>query len=154
MIVRTTLLLAAFVATATAAATPGAPQHGHQEAHGHGSGTPQLVLNKGAKWETDEALRTGMLRIRHAVELNAGHAHRIEAAKAAKLSTEVQGDVAYMVGNCKLAPQADAVLHVLIADMLRGAELLAQPQHANEGLALVHGALEQYPAYFEHAGWH
>lgn len=143
--------MAGCAGAATAAALQ---QHAHHaEAHDHAAGSPRLVLNKGAKWETDEALRKAMLQIRQAVALNAGHAHSIEAAKAATLATAVQEGVAYMVENCKLAPEADGVLHVLVADMLRGAELLAQPHHANEGLALVHGALEQYPAYFRHAGW-
>lgn len=151
MIAQTTLLLAALAAGAANAAS--VPQHEHHGAHGEAA-APQLVLNKGAKWQTDEALRTGMQRVRQAVERHAGHAHSIAPDKGAKLAADVQGGVAYMVENCKLAPEADAVLHVLIADMLKGADLLANPHHANEGLALVHGALEKYPAYFQHDGWH
>lgn len=154
MTLRITLLAVLMASCPGASAAPAVQQHAqHAEGHSHSASGPRLVLNKGAKWETDEALRKAMLQIRRAVELDAGHAHSIEAAKAARLATAVQDGVAYMVENCKLAPEADAVLHVLVADMLRGAELLAQPHHANEGLALVHGALEQYPAYFRHAGW-
>ena len=162
MFVRTTLLMTASVLSLAAVCAPAAAQHSHRERHAHANAnanananaSPQLVLDKGAKWTTDEALRTGMLRIRAAVERNAEPNHTIDPARAPELSAEVQAGVAYMVEHCKLAPAADAVLHLLIADMLKGADLMAHPQRAAEGLALVHGALERYPVYFRHAGWH
>jgi cell division protein FtsN len=134
-------------------AAPVHAQHEHaheQEAHA----TAGLTLDDGARWATDEPLRIGMQRIRDAAApaIDAGpHSLSQEAARA--LAAAVREQVSYLVANCKLEPKADAVLHLLIAELLGGAEALDQDPHAEGGLPRIERALRQYPAYFEHAGF-
>lgn len=133
-----------------------APLHAqHEHAHEHEAhATAGLTLNTGARWATDEPLRIGMQRIRDAAApaLAAGP-HSLSKDAATALAVAVREQVSYLVANCKLEPKADAVLHVLIAELLGGAEALEQDPHAQGGLPRIEQALRQYPEYFEHAGW-
>ncbi|MCC7200711.1 MAG: DnrO protein, partial [Gammaproteobacteria bacterium] len=65
----------------------------------------------------------------------------------------VRDQIAFMVSNCKLEPKADAVLHVMIADLSTGADELASPATRPAGLQRIRKALQQYPEYFAPAGW-
>lgn len=119
--------------------------------HGHGHGAEGgLQLNAGQKWETDQPLRVGMERIRELVS----------AAKAAgspsdmqDLANGIQQQVDYLIANCKLPPAADETLHVMIADLLEGADLVTKKNDPPGGIAVMRKALETYPKYFDHAGW-
>lgn len=129
--------------------------HDHSAAHEHeAAGVTALALNDGKRWDTDQALRTGMQRIRDAAAPVLGaRPPEVTQAAAAGLSAAIQENVTYLIQNCKLAPKADATLHVLITDFLRGAELLKNDPHSAEGATLIREALRQYPDYFDHPGW-
>lgn len=129
-------------------AQPAHAQHEH-EAHA----TTGLTLNDGARWATDEPLRIGMQRIRDAVApaIVAGP-HSLSKDGATALAVAVREQVSYLVANCKLEPKADVVLHVLIAELLGGAEALERDPHAEGGLPRIEQALRQYREYFEHPG--
>jgi hypothetical protein len=120
-------------------------QAGHE--HGHAADEPQLVLNQGKKWPTDAPLRQGMENIRSA--LGGGMKY---GALATKVSTEVAG----IVQNCKLAPEADAQLHLVIADIMAGVEALegkAKGETRRAGAEKIARALVAYGEHFDHAGW-
>jgi hypothetical protein len=60
------------------------------------------------------------------------------------------------VQNCKLEPEADAQLHIVIAELLAGAEAMQgkEPGVARRaGAKRVVKALNAYGEHFEHAGW-
>src|SRR5262245_8786269 len=78
----------------------GAAEHA---AHDHGT-TPELQLDKGRKWATDEPLRQGMKRIQNAIgaRLGPAHAGKLTDAQYAEAAKEVTAQVAYIVQNCKL----------------------------------------------------
>ena len=123
--------------------------------HDHGDASAALTLNEGRRWETDLPLRTGMQRIREAVD-QAFVAHtdkRLTSAAAKALSASVQQDVNYLITNCKLPPKADATLHVLITELLAGAAHVAENPAAAEGLEQMGQALRHYSEYFDHPGW-
>lgn len=126
---------------------------GGHDHHDHASAA--LSLNDGKRWQTDEALRTGLQRIRDAAApALAAYAQGQLAAPAAKaLAASFQDSVGYLMANCKLVPKADATLHVLLNDLMTGAGLLGQNPSSAEGVALIRKALQQYPEYFEHPGW-
>lgn len=150
------LLLAAAVAAATPALAAGAAPHdGHE---GHSSASTQLRLDHGRKWATDAPLRDGMTRIRALVapQLAAAHAGRLAdkdyAALAAKLDVEVTG----IVTNCKLPPQADAVLHVILSELATGSTAMAGRTPGADrarGLVQVATAVNHYGRYFDHRGF-
>lgn len=146
-IVGLTLGLAAGTVTAAAAA---APQHEHD----HGGGATALMLDNGAKWAIDAPLSRAMTHIRNAVqaELDAIHADRLPKEKYLALAETISGEVAYMVENCKLEPEADAQLHLVIADLLEGvAAMEGKTAHGSprDGAVKVVGALDDYATYFD-----
>lgn len=149
-------------AAAVLAATLAPPAWAQAGAHGHdshaGPAVHQLSLNQGRKWNTDEPLRAGMGRIRGFVEpgLGAAHAGKLGAAQYRELATKVEQEVGGIVANCKLEPQADAMLHLVIADIGAGADAMAgksaelRPQ---QGLLRVAQAVNAYGSHFEHPGF-
>jgi hypothetical protein len=68
----------------------------------------------------------------------------------------VNGEVGYMVSNCKLEPKADAQLHLVIAGIVEGVEAMegkARKVKRQDGAVKVLGALEKYAAYFDDPGF-
>lgn len=145
--------IAAAVAVAVLLVLVGREHFHESHSHDH-EGAAELSLNEGRKWETDEPLRTGMLRIHALMRPTVGApAQGMDAGRAKAIASGVRREVAYLIDNCKLAPKADAVLHVLIADLQEGAEALEKEVSSSRGIALIGRALERYPEYFEHPDW-
>jgi hypothetical protein len=95
--------------------------------HSHEAGAQaQLTLNNGMKWATDANLRQGMNRIRDALaaELPVIHAGIATAKQYQALAQKTNDQVAFMVKNCKLDETADAILHLLLADIIAGADAM------------------------------
>lgn len=135
------------------------PVFAHDHDHSHDSGAPAaLSLNNGMKWSTDESLRQGMVRIRDALALDmpAVRAGSISAVQLGALGDKVNAAIGSIFQNCKLEPQADAMLHLILAEIMAGADVLAKatsPEAGNEGARRVAKALDNYQTYFEHPGW-
>jgi hypothetical protein len=127
--------------------------------HSHDAATPHaLSLNQGRKWATDEPLRKGMERIRGLVEARVDDAHsgKLGAAHYRDLALQVEAEVGTIVANCKLEPKADAMLHLVIADLLEGAGAMAgkNPKlRSPQGLNMVVVAVNEYSGHFEHPGF-
>ncbi len=104
--------------------------------HGHGEGAPALQLDAGKRWATDAPLRQAMGTINHDMRqaLPAIHEDRLPATRYGELAETVRGQVAYMVENCKLSAEADA---------MSGA-----PAGQRDGAVTVVGALGDYATYF------
>lgn len=147
------ILFAAGISLAGAGHAAPAQQYDGHEAHGKAAGET-LQLNAGKKWGTDEALRKSMRSIHQAVEasLHEIHENRLQPAGYAALASKVEGEVGNIVANCKLEPKADAQLHLVVAELLSGAEQMAskvkKAKH-QDGAIKVIGALEKYAAYFD-----
>ena len=126
--------------------------------HGHGSTEPtKLQLNAGKKWATDEPLRQAMSDINQAMAkaLPAIHKNQFGNEEYQALATTVSEKVAYAVEHCKLEPKADAMLHLVIADLMAGAESMEgkTSKSRHDGAVLVLEALKSYGKYFQHPGW-
>lgn len=147
--------LVAFAATAAVMATaPLAAEHAH---HGH-EAPAKLSLDHGKKWSTDEPLRQGMDGLRNAMAraLPAVHAGQATPRQYRELAGAVRKQAAYIVANCRLAPEPDAMLHLVIAELLAGADAMeGKPQGAspNSGAVRVVQALDDYGKHFNHPGW-
>ncbi len=154
---KTTLIrtaIAASLALGLSAPTLAAEEH----AHDHAAAGATLQLNQGAKWQTDEALRKGMGNMRAALaqDLELIHANKASAAQYDALAAKLNGEVAYVVQNCKLDPKADAELHKVIAEVLGGAEAMQGKEagvERRDGAVRVLKALEAYGEHFDHPGW-
>ncbi|HMT83028.1 MAG TPA: hypothetical protein PKA18_06140 [Ottowia sp.] len=157
--IRNILIPALAVAAVTAGlgATAMAQTKGHD--HGHDSAAPHVLsLNNGSKWRTDAPLRAGMKKIRNLVapELNAAHAGKLDAARYQQLATRIETEVAGIVANCKLEPEADAMLHLVIADITQGTDAMAGKDHQSRpvlGLTKVARAVNQYGSHFDDPGF-
>ena len=145
-------------ATALAALSIG-PALAQTTAHSHDAATPhELSLNQGRKWTTDEPLRAGMSRIRSLVEpqLGAAHAGRLKPVQYHELATQIETEVGGIVANCKLEPKADAMLHLVIADIGAGTDAMAGKDAKTRpalGLVKVAQAVNQYGSHFDDPGF-
>lgn len=133
-------------------ATAAAP-HDHHAGAEHG-----LAFDNGRKWPTDAPLRSAMTRIRDDIDasLHAIHRNRLDKARYDALAATVEAQVADIVANCRLAPEADAQLHLIIARLLDGASAMAGRQSGvprRQGAIRVIGALQDYGTYFDDPGW-
>ena len=133
-------------------------EHQEQESHGSGSAVAQLQLKDGQKWQTDAPLRLGMANIRAAFDADhpAIHAGKQTDAQYAALATHIDQQVQSIVANCHLPADADANLHLVIADILEGVEAMegkSKKMKRQAGALKVGGALEKYASHFDHPGW-
>ncbi|KON81383.2 hypothetical protein PA01_06975 [Azoarcus sp. PA01] len=107
---------------------------------------------------TDPALRQGMTTIRKIVE---PYIPLIRAGKFGDghynaVGTAVTQQIEYIVGNCKLAPEADRVLHELLVQLQDGAERFGGKTAGaarGEGVTPIVSALNDYGRYFDHPSW-
>lgn len=147
------------IAAAAMAAALGGPALAQTDAHDHGASAPhKLALNQGRKWATDEPLRAGMDRIRGLVEprLGAAHAGKLTPAQYQELAGQVEKEVGGIVASCKLEPKADAMLHLVIADIGAGTDSMAGKDAKRRpalGLVKVAQAVNQYGSHFDHPGF-
>lgn len=146
------VLAGAAVLAAPATAFADEPKHGHGVTEIH-----KLSLNQGKKWATDEPLRKGMSEIRTLVEAQHAGIHKgtLKPAEYAALGEKIEAQVGYVVANCKLDPQADANLHVILEEVLGGVEAMQgkEKKSLRAGGGKVVAALNDYGKYFDHPGW-
>ena len=125
--------------------------------HGHEGAAQTLQLDHGNKWATDAPLREAMTAIRDALQADhpAIHARTQPAAAYKALAQQIDGQLAHIVANCKLPADADANLHVLLMQIIGGADDMREGdlQQARAGAVRVIQALNRYPQYFDHPGW-
>lgn len=146
-------LLAAAGAPAALAA-PGAPAtHAHDDAH-----PAKLRLDQGRKWGTDKPLRDGMVRVRALVapQVAAVHGGTMGAAGYAALAGKVEVEMGNIVATCKLPPDADAMLHIVLADLSAGTTAMAGRTPGatrQQGFLQVLAAINAYERTFDHPGF-
>ena len=129
------------------------------EAHGHGAGAVEsLRLNSGKKWATDAPLRKGTIEIRNAIAANkdAIHAGKLTNAAYDALAAKIDAQVSYIVANCKLPADADAQLHLVLAQVMQGTSAMKGKEKAmsrRAGVEAIAQALDAYGKHFDHPGW-
>lgn len=155
-------LLAASAAALAALALAGSPQSRAADPHHHHQGSTaassQLKLDHGKKWATDEPLRRGMSAIREAVHGAPAPLHKGTAKPEAyaALGQRLEGEVGRIVKECKLPPAADEQLHLVVADVIAGADGMKSAKDGKAGRAAliqVDAALKAYGKHFDHPGW-
>jgi hypothetical protein len=158
-VIRSTMLAAALAFAFGGAAAAANQSHEHEHAGHDAVQYAKLDLNAGQKWSTDAPLRHGMENIRAALAAELGaikSSRRPSAEEYAALAAWVNDEVAGIVQNCKLEPQADAQLHKVIAQIMSGTEAMAGNGTAASRRAAaqrVAQALDEYERFFDHPGW-
>ncbi len=154
------LLLPLAAVALISTAVPGRALLATEDHHHHGeSGTTvqKLQLNAGKKWATDAALRQSMDDINQAMAkaLPLIHKDRFGDSDYAALATTINQRIGYAIEHCKLEAKADAMLHLVIAELVAGAEIMEGNTGAarHDGAVRVRQALESYGKYFQHPNW-
>lgn len=150
-------ILISFVFAGSNAVLADDSHQGHQHAT-DGSGDTDLKLNQGKKWETDASLRKGVTEISASLRDNL---KKIQAGKLsldayARMGEKINRSLQSIFKNCKLVPEADVVLHTLLAKMIEGADDMKSEATVGlrrNGADKVLKALSDYPKYFQHPGW-
>ncbi|SFS35039.1 hypothetical protein [Brevundimonas viscosa] len=128
-------LIAAIALVSASLASPALAQHAHEA-------PAALALDHGQRWATDAPLR-------HAMEtLRAG----APDTAPLELAALIDAQTAYIIDHCRLPPEADANLHLIIERLLEAAELLRAGE-ADAGRSGAIAALDAYGAHFDHPGW-
>lgn len=122
-------------------------QDGHDH-HAPAAAVSQEIPAK--RYATDAPLRKGMAGVRVAVDA-LGHYERghMGAEQAVTFATGIQEQVAYLIANCKLEPQADAALHGIIAKLGAGAQALKTDPTDMAAIAPMREALADYRRSFD-----
>lgn len=142
-------------------ALPLSLSHAEINAHAHADEAHQqhneteitLQLNNGDQWQTDAPLRKAMATLRsdlHPLVLDVNE-RSLSADRYAAIAASVNDQVTYMIDNCELEDQADAQLHVIIAELMAGAALMQGDKHGqarSDGAIRVVEALNSYATYF------
>jgi hypothetical protein len=154
----TRLFAASMLAVAFAAANIcGTTAHAAEAAHEHGHAAAAKPLPAGKRWASDATLRGGMTNIRGAFapKLAAIHGDKLPPADYKALAETTEKEVAGIVANCKLSPDADAALHGILAQIGEGTDAMAGRSKlaARDGAVMVVEALDRYGATFNHPGW-
>lgn len=126
--------------------------------HDHGVSEHALELNAGQKWVIDAPLRQGMSKIHASVTsmLSALHDGKPSNAQYEAFANDVNDQFTYIVQNCKLEPQADAQLHIVLGNVMSGLDIARgkeQGQEREQGVVKVAQTLNAYGDHFDHADW-
>lgn len=147
----------ALAALCLASALPALAAEPH--AHGQEAQPPahEITLDQGKKWATDAPLREGMSAIRAALEQKHPEvlANKMSPADYAALGATIEKNVGSIVANCKLPPEADANLHVVVAQLVSAADDLQGKSKVApaEGVHKAVRAVNLYRRYFDHPGF-
>lgn len=149
-----TLAIAFAAAFLAAGPVVAADAHHHDDHAAHGA---KLQLDNGRKWPSDEPLRKSMTGLRSAFagKIHAIHTGKLPAEGYRELGGRVDSAVAGIVAECKLEPKADAMLHIVVADLIAGADIM-QGRAAGKPMAGAHKAvtaLNAYGRHFDHPDW-
>lgn len=151
------ILSAALAVALGVAAVPASAIEEH--AHGAEAQAPAhaITLDQGRRWATDAPLREGMSGIRAALEQKHPEvvANQMSPADYAALGATIEKHVGSIVANCKLTPEADANLHVVVAELVSAADDLQGKSKAApaEGVHKAVRAVNLYRRYFDHPGF-
>lgn len=128
------------------------------DSHAHAAGAPTtLSLDHGKKWATDAPLRKSMLEIRTALAARQEGIHKgtLTPGDYKALGTAIETQVATIVAECKLEPAADANLHLIVAELIAGADAMQGKSTTKPAKGAVQAvqAVNRYGEYFDHPGW-
>ncbi|NYT62007.1 hypothetical protein H0A66_06690 [Alcaligenaceae bacterium] len=126
--------------------------------HDHGASTQSLELNAGQKWTIDAPLRQGMSKIHASVTsaLSTLHDGKLSDTQYDAFANDINDQFTYIVQNCKLEPQADAQLHIVLGNVMSGLDVARGKEQGQErelGVVKVAQTLNAYGDHFDHADW-
>jgi hypothetical protein len=152
---RTLVAALAMSAAAAVSASPAMAQSAAQHDHAaHAAHAAHDAPAPARRWATDAPLRAGMRSLAEATEAldhyQMGHLDDTQRDNAvARIDAAIQD----MFTNCKLAPEADAALHGLLAKFIAGGGAARAGKFSKAELAPMQEALVLYPQMFDDHDW-
>lgn len=152
---RTLVAALAMSAAAAVSASPAMAQSAAQHDHAaHAAHAAHDAPAPARRWATDAPLRAGMRSLAEATEAldhyQMGHLDDTQRDNAvARIDAAIQD----MFTNCKLAPEADAALHGLLAKFILGADAARAGRFTKAELVPMQESLVQYPQLFDDPDW-
>lgn len=155
MYTRTTAIASLFVLGLGLSAGIGVALAATASHEGHQVGEMALTLNAGVKWQGDDNMIKGMEGIRGAIvpRLAAIHDQTLPAEDYKVMAAEIQAQVDFLVANCKLAPEVDEQLHMVLEQVLNGISEIQNGPDQRSGAVRIVMALKAYGDHFEHPNW-
>lgn len=151
------VLIAALLAASLGAGVPALAADSHSHDSQSQAAPHKLSLDHGKKWATDEPLRKGMGDIRGALaaKVDAIHKGKLSAAEYKALGATVEKNVGDIVANCKLPPEADANLHIVVAELVAAADAMQGKSDVKPAMGAERAvrATNEYAKYFNHPGF-
>lgn len=146
------LLAISLVLGMSGVASAASDEHSHD---GHDAGAIELTLNAGNKWPGDNSLRKAMGEIRVAMASRLGeiHENKLPVNEYKVLAAAVQGQIDYMIENCKLPTEEDEQLHIVVNQIVEGIEEMEESSQPRSGAVKIVKAHNTYGKYFMHPGW-
>ena len=132
------------------ATTSLAGEHDHHHAHGAADGgaadarpLSKLALKGGKKWQTDEQLRAGMAAMRDDVQaaIEPIHGGKYAAKDYEALAARIEKQITTVIAKCKLAPEVDAQVHLVLGEILSGTDVMKKDGDRKKGVVAVIEAL-------------
>lgn len=131
---------------------PASSAFAQQHAHAAPAATAGTVPAQ--RYVTDATLRQQMREIHGEVLALGRYGHtRLTPELASRSADRITGHVNTIIVNCKLPPDADAALHVIIGQLLQDASLLKQDPGSLEAIPRMRRALDQYARQFDDPGF-
>ena len=134
--------------------------HGHADEahHHHAASATAMQLDNGSQWITGAPLRKAMATVSNEMRalLPAIHEDQLAVEQYEAIAATVNEQVTYIIENCGLEGEADAQLHLVIADLMAGANTMqgkVDDKARRDGAVRVVGALNNYGTYFDDASF-
>lgn len=128
-----------------------AQESDHHKGHHQPQAATQVKSDK--KFVADDNLKSRMGAVLDAVKaLEAAGVNKNKNDSVIEAGKKIEATVNDIFKTCKLEPDADAAIHPILADLLKGASFFKKG-NAKEGHEKIHKALLKYEETFEHAGW-
>ncbi len=124
-------------------------------AHDHRATATTLELSPGGhKWPSDAPLSQAMQRIRNVLQPDADAilAGRLDKRQYRRFAKSINGEIATMVANCGLPPEADARFHLILSEMMDGVAAMEGQDEIGtrqQGAVRILSAIEAYATYFD-----
>ena len=150
---RSRFLLSSMFGFVLAAALHAAPPAAEHHDHAMHAGAP--VQAPATRWTTDAPLREGMGRVRIALaELRHHEMGHMSPDQAREQAAAIEAAIASIFASCKLAPEADAALHGILAPLLAGAKRLHANPADKAAIAAMRDAVAGYAQRCDDPQWH
>lgn len=116
------------------------------------------AAEQGSKWASDEPVRRAMKAVRDLVARDHSLVthRRMPPAGARAFHAAVKTEIERMLADAKVAPEADAALRTIGAEIISGAEAVAGMKKDVEpidGIVAIDEALADYARRFDDPGW-